>query len=205
MKRRTCLTASIVLTLFSMFALADDGGRNDNNGHNGNNNNGNNNNGQNGKNSFNSSVVGSSPGTMVGGVPSGGAPWVVNQGSAQISPNGQLEVDVTGLLLGLGAPPNLVGTVGPVQMVAASLVCGGSGGTVVASTGAVFLDASGRADIQDVIAVPASCIAPSILIRIFNPAAPAGSQLGAFIASTGIAAGTNAANQDNDNRDHHDN
>ena len=200
MKRLTCLTAGIVLTLFSTLALADDGGRHDNNGQNGNNNNG-----QNGKNSFNSSVVGSTPGTMVGGVPSGGAPWVVSQGSAQISASGQLEVEVTGLLLGVGAPPNLVGTVGPVQMVAASLVCGGSGGTVVGNTGAVFLNASGRANIEDVIAVPASCIAPSLLIRIFNPAAPAGSQLGAFIASTGIAAGSNAVNAGNDNRGHNDN
>ena len=200
MKRMTCLTASIVLTLFSTLALADDGGRHGNNGQNGNNNNG-----QNGKNSFNSSVVGSSPGTTIGGVQPGGAPWVVSQGSAQLSPNGQLEVEVTGLLLGVGAPPNLVGTVGPVQMVAASLVCGGSGGTVVSNTGAVYLDAGGRANIEDLIAVPASCIAPSILIRIFNPAAPAGSQLGAFIASTGIAAGTNAANPGNNNGDHHDN
>jgi len=200
MKNLRFLKAAIVVTVFSTFVMADDGGRRGNNGQNGNGNNG-----QNGKDAFSSSIIGSTPGTMVGGVPSGGAPWVVSQGSAQISPNGQLQVEVTGLLLGVGAPPNLVGTVGPVQMVAASLVCGGSGGTVVGSTGAVFLNASGRANIEDVVAVPASCLAPSLLIRIFNAAAPAGSQLGAFIASTGIGAGSNAANSGDDNRARHDN
>src|SRR5579859_6837894 len=79
-------------------ALADDGGQRGSNG-------------QNGQNSFSSSLVGSTPGVMIGGVPSGGVPWMVNQGSASLSSNGQLEVNVTGLLLGPGAPANLVGTV----------------------------------------------------------------------------------------------
>ena len=70
---------------------------------------------------------------------SGGAPWTVSSGEASVSSSGSLKVEVQGLLLTPGAPANLVGTVGPVQMVAASLVCGGSGGMVVDSTPGVPL------------------------------------------------------------------
>jgi hypothetical protein len=83
---------------------------------------------------FGSSVVGSVPGTTISGVVSGGAPWTVARGEVSISGSGKLEVEVHGLLLTTGAPANLVGTVGPVRMVAGSLVCGGSGGAVAGST-----------------------------------------------------------------------
>ena len=60
----------------SFTALADDGhGNNGNKGNNGNNDNG----------SFESGVIGSAPGTSVGGVGSGGAPWAVQSGEASIS------------------------------------------------------------------------------------------------------------------------
>ena len=36
---------------------------------------------------------------------------------------GKLQVEVQGLLLTTGAPPNLVGTVGPVKMVGARMAC----------------------------------------------------------------------------------
>ena len=194
-----------VFALLSTSALADDGGRHGNNG----NNNGNNgNNGNNRHNSFSSSIVGSTPGAMIGGVASGGAPWVVSQGSASLSADGSLEIEVTGLLLGAGAAANLVGTVGPVQMVAGSVVCGGSGGTVVASTSGVFLNASGNAEIESSVTLPTSCVAPVILVRIFNPAAAQGSQVGAFIAATGVTLSA-PGNSDHNGNDHghgdHDN
>jgi hypothetical protein len=201
MKSKTYIILGIVSALLSITALADDGGRHGNN----NGNNGNNNNNQNARNegeAFSSAVVGSSPGATIGGVASGGAPWVVSTGSAELSAAGKLEVSVTGLLLGANAPANLVGTVGPVQMVAASLICGGSGGMVAASTGGVLLSASGNASIESTLALPATCAAPIILVRIFNPAAAAGSQLGAFIAESGFNAGANATAADNNDDDH---
>jgi hypothetical protein len=99
-------------------------------------------------------------------------------------------VQVSGLLLAnaAGVPPNLVGTTGPVQMVAASLVCGGSGGSVVASTDGTLFFSGGSAQIEAQITMPASCIAPVVLLRIFNPNAPSGSQVGPFIAVTGLSA-----------------
>ena len=141
-------------------------------------------NGRNG--SFESGVVGSVPNATIGGVASGGAPSTVARGEASISGNGKLEVEVQGLLLTTGAPANLVGTVGPVQMVAASLVCGGSGGAVAASTHGVPLSPAGNAEIEATVTVPATCFAPVILVRAFNTGAAIGSQLGPFIAVTGF-------------------
>jgi hypothetical protein len=48
---------------------------------------------------FRSAIAGSNPNISIGGVPSGGAPWVVQQGSAALQANGKLHVEVAGLIL----------------------------------------------------------------------------------------------------------
>ena len=143
---------------------------------------------QNEVNFFASSVVGSTPGVTVGGVAAGGDPWTAKVAAANVSPRGQILVKLVGLVIaaGTGVPANLVGTVGPVKEVAASLVCGGSGGTVVASTGGFPLAADGDATISANVTLPAQCQAPVVLVRIFDPTAAANAQLGAFIALTGF-------------------
>src|SRR5690349_20405530 len=149
------------IAVFAFSALADDG-------HKGINNNNNNNS------SFESSVIGSSPGQAVGGVTSGLAPWVVKEGETSVSSSGRIEVEVNGLLIGPGGPANLVGTTATVTMVAASLVCGGTGGTVVPvpdlSITPSPLSTAGNAEIQQQVTLPATCFAPVVLVRIFNPA-----------------------------------
>ena len=192
---RTWMLIATGAMLLSFNVLADDGHGN------GNNDNQNNNNS-----SFQGGVVGSTPGTTIGGVVSGGAPWVVSQGEASVSADGRVRVEVTGLLIGPGGPPNLVGTTGPVTMVGASLVCGGSGGAPVPEFNGFVtpspLSASGRAEINQLVTMPAVCVAPVVLVRFFNSAAPPGSQLGPFIAETGIAAG--AAQNQNQNGNQND-
>ena len=94
------------ITIFAFSGLADDGHRNNS--------------------TFEASVIGSNPGLGVGGINSGGAPWVVREGHASISPDGRIQVEVQGLLLASS------GTTGPVTMVGATLVCGGTGGTPAA-------------------------------------------------------------------------
>lgn len=177
-----------VAALLSLSAIADHGGRN-------NNNNNNNDNNQNQR-SFESALVGSVPATTIGGVVSGGLPWVVQSSEASLSAGGRLQVEVKGLLLAPSAGA-LAGTVGPVQMVAASLVCGGSGGMVAASTGGVMLTAGGNAEMQATITAPTVCMAPVILVRIFNPTAMPGSELGPFIAVSGIDNSMQNAGQNN--------
>jgi hypothetical protein len=175
MRISTWMKLGAIGALLSITALADHGGNKGNNGNN-----------QGGNDTFHSTVVGSVPSTTVGGVASGGAPWIVAEGKASISGNGKLGVEIHGLLLTTGAPANLVGTTGPVMMVAASLVCGGSGGVVAASTDGVPLSPAGDAQIEATVTVPPTCMAPVILVRAFNNSATPGNQLGPFIALTGI-------------------
>jgi len=106
-----------------------------------------------------STLIGSSPGQSIGGVPSGGLPWAVSKAHVTLNGGGHLNLAVHGLIL-----PS-TGNPGPVSQVSASLVCGGSGGTVVATTGAVALSPSGGAHIHEKITLPASCVAPVILVR----------------------------------------
>lgn len=150
---------------------------------------------QNEVNFFASSVVGSTPGATVAGVAAGGAPWTVKAAAANVAPNGRITVELLGLLIAAapGVPANLVGTVGPVKDVAASLVCGGA---VAASTGGAPLAANGNALIAANVTFPAECTAPVVLVRIFDPTAAANAQLGAFIALTGFHKVTTPGNAD---------
>jgi hypothetical protein len=152
---------------------------------------------------FRASLIGSVPNSIVGGVASGGAPWTVQEAAASIFSEGKLKVEVVGLLITAGpnVPPAVVGTVGPVRMVAASVVCGGSGGTVAASTGGVPFDSVGNAEIESAVTLPSSCLAPVVLVRIFNASASPGSQLGPFIAVSGLNSSA-SGNGDNDRDDH---
>ena len=90
-------------------------------------------------------------------------------------------------------------------MVGATLICGGSGGTAVPEAGGVVtpspLSASGNAEIDQSVNMPATCFAPVVLVRIFTSAAPIGSQLGPFIAVSGM---TPNSNQNNDNQHGHE-
>ena len=192
------LLATGVLAVFAFSALADDGGR-------GRNNNNGNNNGNDNNSSFESSVIGSQVGLAVGGVLSGGAPWVVAQGDAQVSSSGRIQVEIKGLLLASGAS---AGTIGPVTMVGASLVCGGSGGTALTGDAVTPspLSTAGNAQIEQQVTLPTGgCFAPVVLVRVFSASAPLGSQLQAFIALTGLmpgAANNNNNNNNNNNDDH---
>jgi hypothetical protein len=131
---------------------------------------------------FRSSVIGSVPHVQVAGIDSGGAPWTVAHGEARLRADGELRVNVQGLLLINTGNANLNGTTGPVRGVAASLVCGN---VVVASTTTVPLDARGDAEIRAHVTVPSPCFAPAVLVRIgataVGPQAP-----GAWIAATGL-------------------
>jgi hypothetical protein len=165
--------------LFSFSALADDG-------HNGNNANNDNN-----SSSFQSSVIGSVPGLLIGAVPSAGAAWVVKEGQASVSSTGSVHVEIQGLLL------TSTGTTGPVNMVGATLVCGGTGGAPVAEAVAITpspLSTLGNAEIEQAITLPAACYGPVVVVRIFSTAT---GKLGSFIAVTGLTP-TAAQNQDQD-------
>jgi hypothetical protein len=137
---------------------------------------------------LNAHVVGSTPNVTIRSVVSGGAPWVVQEGKAQVDPSGNIRVRVKGLLIAAGAlangepvPPALVGTVGPVTSVHAALTCGGPGGGVpftITSTDAVPLSPAGDFQINAHVMLPTTCDRPILLIRIGEASAG-----GPFIAS----------------------
>jgi hypothetical protein len=132
-------------------------------------------------------LVGSNPGITIAGVGSGGAPWVVHRGSAVLTNEGRLRLEVRGLIL------TSVGNTGPITQVAASLVCGNA---VIATTQSVNITNTGDAEIKTRLNVPSPCIGAVLLIRVAgvnNSPLPAPT---AFIAATGLS-----NNSDDEDRD----
>jgi hypothetical protein len=92
-------------------------------------------------------------------------------------------------------------------MLGASLVCGGTGGAPVTAatvTPSPF-NSNGSAEIEQVVTMPATCIGPVVLVRAFTASAPLGSQLGAFIAATGLTANAQNQNQNQNQNENQDN
>ena len=98
------------------------------------------------------------------GVTPGGAPWVLDRGSAELKRRGRLELRVRGLVI--PNPPG-DGTPGPVMTVSASLYCGADSSTTPEdTTPAVPISRRGNARIRDrSFAVPATCLAPVLLVH----------------------------------------
>jgi hypothetical protein len=98
------------------------------------------------------------------GVAPGGLPWVLNRGEVRLKRKGRLELRVRGLVIPV-APAN--GTTGPVTTISASLYCGADSDTTAAdTTPAVPITSSGNARIRDdSFTVPATCLAPVILVH----------------------------------------
>jgi len=141
---------------------------------------------------FRSTIIGSNPHTIIAGVQSGGAPWTVQRGSAVLNDAGRLHVELRDLILAQ------LGTPGPVTSVSASLVCGGAGGVVVATTDAVPLSsADGNAEIDAQISVSSPCFAPIVLVRAAAFNGTPLPQPGPWIAATGFV----AFSKDNDKQE----
>ena len=126
-----------------------------------------------------STLVGNNPSIVIGGVESAGSPWTVKSGFASLNASGKLRVRVRDLIL------PATGDAGPVTAVSASLVCGGSGGTVQSETASVPLSMKGNADLHGHIAVPSLCFAPVVLVNIAATNGNPIPQPGAWIAATG--------------------
>ena len=142
----------------------DKGGGNDQ-GHNGNGQgNGHGNGNGNGNTLLRSTLAPSVPGDPTfHGVNPGGAPWVLQRGEVRLKRNGQFRLRLQGLVI-----PNPPGdnTPGPVTTVNASLYCGAdSDTTAAATTDTVPISRQGDANINTTISVPATCLAPLILVH----------------------------------------
>jgi hypothetical protein len=116
------------------------------------------------------------------GVAPGGAPWMIDKGSARVRTDGRLEVRVEGLVIGPNAIPNgPTPGVNPVPHLTASLACNGM---VVATTRPVPFSPAGDARIKADVRIPERCIAPVVMLNPAPPTAPNGNP-GVFIGITG--------------------
>jgi hypothetical protein len=100
----------------------------------------------------------------------GGAPWDVGAGEARIRGNGDLKVEVEGLVLTTPILP--ADPVFPVLGVCGSLVCQKTGADTptneqVAVTGSFPLSpVTGDAEVDATVTLPAVCVAPIVLLRV---------------------------------------
>lgn len=111
------------------------------------------------------------------GVAPGAVPWALARGSTRLDANGRLSVTVTGLVI-TGTNSGLDGTTGPVTSVVASVTCDGSTPTME-NTAPVPLSAQGDASINQVVALPAICEAPIVLVLANGGSGP-------WIAASGL-------------------
>jgi hypothetical protein len=97
-------------------------------------------------------------GPMLHGVAPGPAPWVIGNSSVQINGNGQVTVNIQGLVI-----PEL-GTPGPVTSVDAALYCA-EDTMAAAVTPTAPLNEKGNATINATVTLPEKCHTPVVLIN----------------------------------------
>jgi hypothetical protein len=94
------------------------------------------------------------------GVTPGGVPWVLTRGDVRIKEDGQFDLEVIGLVI-----PAL-GNADGVTTISASLFCGADANAAPAvTTGRVPLSSEGDARISERVALPATCLAPIVLVH----------------------------------------
>ena len=151
-KRLFALTAMLVAAASLVFAAiaSGDHGRGDKGRHEGH-----------GAKVFRSSLAPSVPtDPKFHNVGAGGVPWSLDRGSVSITSGGRFELRLEGLVItGTDNP-------GPVKTVSASLFCGADAETAPAvTTDQVPLSSTGDARIRQHVALPASCLAPIVLVH----------------------------------------
>ncbi|HTS55520.1 MAG TPA: hypothetical protein VMH26_19795 [Burkholderiales bacterium] len=98
----------------------------------------------------------------IGDVPSCGKVWKLASGSAELKKEGDLEVQVKGLVLNDASTGTANGTPDGVDGVAAAVVCGGK---VAAQTDVVPLSKEGDATVKAKVSVPSDCAKPVVVLR----------------------------------------
>ena len=106
------------------------------------------------------------PAMPLRGVPGGGAPWVIAEGNAELDDDGELKVEVEGLILGPAIGPPFAGT-NPVPLFFATVSCldAATGAVVNIDTATVPANNAGDAEIEETISLPPTCVAPIVLVR----------------------------------------
>ena len=94
------------------------------------------------------------------GIAPGGVPWILDESQVRLRGDGRIEIEIEGLVI-----PTL-GTPGPVTSVSASLLCGADASAgPAATTGTVPLSSAGDAEIEAQLTLPATCLAPIVVVH----------------------------------------
>lgn len=101
-------------------------------------------------------------GVAIGEVGSCGKIWKLANGDASLDGSGSLKMNVKGLVLNDPTTADYNGTPDGVAHVVGSVLCNGS---VAAQTEWVPISKAGDAKIHAKLSLPASCIAPTLLVR----------------------------------------
>ncbi|MGZ4291056.1 MAG: hypothetical protein ACXVQQ_00520 [Gaiellaceae bacterium] len=101
----------------------------------------------------------------VHGVAAGGVPWALERGRVTISATGHIRVDLRGLVIPIAHGTFPANTARPVTTVSASLYCAPEASAAAATTASAPISESGDARIDDRISLPATCLAPTVLVH----------------------------------------
>ena len=93
------------------------------------------------------------------GLKAGGAPWVITSGSGEVDRQGNIHVDVVGLIIPTRTPPS-----NPVGSFRATLSCMTPHGVVNVTTGPAATGPAGNATIDDTVALPHPCMEPIVFV-----------------------------------------
>jgi hypothetical protein len=124
------------------------------------------------------------------GIPGGGLPWVIEFASGKVSPEGEVNVLVKGLVFDPNDPDVIarglagINTVPNFKAIVSCLSKDSAGNpiTVNVSTGLFPADSAGNAQIKDTVSLPQPCIAPIVFVT--SPAS-ATNPTGSWFAATG--------------------
>jgi len=106
-------------------------------------------------------VTGAAVGTFNDrGIKGGGLPWAITSGSGEVDRQGNISVEVTGLVLAAG--PNT--GINPVTQFKAIVSCLTPNGTVNVSTGLFAASTAGDSTIEDQVALPHPCKQPIVFV-----------------------------------------
>ena len=106
-----------------------------------------------------------SDGTVLGGVNSCGKIWKLAHGSAKLGADGKLQIHIKGLVLDDPSTGPDNGTPDGVNEVLGTVICGGSGGSVVGQSAAVPMPVFGNVFIHAKFNSPKHCTVPVIIVQ----------------------------------------
>lgn len=162
-KRSTlvALAAAAAAALFvAVAALADDGGRK------GDDDQGKNRRGEDAAKIFSATLVGSQlDDPAIHGATRGGAPWVIDRGRVQLAADGHIKIQLRGLVIPIAHGTFEANTARPVTTVNASLYCAPDSSAAAATTVSAPISEDGDARITGDLTLPATCLAPTVLVH----------------------------------------